>query len=89
MSLPHNQNLRSVGDGDVNDDDAGAGKMTRTITKDQAGRLLFQQKPHNQDIGDPHLDLERHLLNKPSLRSKRIATNMMMRTMYPGDNVEA
>ena len=65
----------------VNDDDAEAGKMTRTITKDQAGRLLFQQKPHNQDIGDLHLDLDRHLLNKPSLRSKRIATNMM-RTMY-------
>ena len=77
-----------VEDGDVNDDDAEAGKMTRTITKDQAGRLLFQQKPHNQDIGDPHLDLDRHLLNKPNLRSKRIATNMM-RTMYPGDNVEA
>ena len=55
--------------------------MTRTINKDQAGRLLFQQKPHNQDIGDLHLDLDRHLLNKPSLRSKRIATNMM-RTMY-------
>ena len=55
---------------DVNDDDAEAGKMTRTIIKDQAGRLLFQQKPYNQDIGDPHLDLDRHLLNKPSLRSK-------------------